>query len=70
MATNIHKEPLANMTYDEIESWYAQYPDISFKPNLRTYVIWKDGVFLSEGDFFHKQSDGTYKYNHTIDYTN
>lgn len=68
MAINVEKAPLADMTYAEMEAWHAQYPAIRMKPNQATYILWKDGLFMGEGDFFHKQADGTYQYSHTVDY--
>jgi hypothetical protein len=68
MAINIQKEALPDMTYAEIEAWHAQYPKFNMKPNLATYILWKDGMFMGEGDFFHKQPDGSYRYSHTVNY--
>jgi hypothetical protein len=68
MTHNVTKDPLPDMTYAEIEAWHAQYPSINMKPNQATYILWKDGMFMGEGDFFHKQADGNYHYSHTVDY--
>jgi hypothetical protein len=68
MATNIQKEGVANMSYDEIKTWHEQYPKIRMKENLATYVLWEGGLFMGAGDFFHKQPGGSYQYSHTVDY--
>lgn len=68
MAINSMKENQADMTYAEIEAWHDQCPSMRMKPNLTTYIIWKDGMFMGEGDFYHKQSSGEFQYSHTVDY--
>ena len=70
MTHTFSKENVADMTYEEIAQWHEDAPAFILKPNLATYVIWKDGMFMGEGDFFHRQADGTYRYSHTVDYEN
>jgi len=67
MSTITVKPDVADMTAEEMQSWFDQYPHLQFYPNNAFCELWDNGIAGGTYDHFTKNQDGSYSYKHTVE---